>query len=232
MRQRESNYRSPLREQQKAATRRLILEALAGEVAERGPADFSMQDVAARAGVALRTVYEHFRTRRDLVDALYAVIDEAFASGPAGQLALDSPEDLLEAVPLACTVFDENLQLSTAMVRLADADVERPASYHQHTAQFARALQPLISELPDREARQVLAVTRYLISSRAWYATRVEFGLAPEDASQIITRTLRSLFENVRRARDGHGGDEHNQDRQRSGNNGPTSHKRAHERSG
>jgi AcrR family transcriptional regulator len=67
-------YRSPLRAQRAAETRRALLAAAHRLFTERGWSATGMRDVAAEAGVATETVYAHFTSKRAL---LQAVIDVA-----------------------------------------------------------------------------------------------------------------------------------------------------------
>jgi len=75
---------SPTRRELVKATRARILEAAARLARERGPNGFSMDLLAKEAGVARATVYEHFRSKR-------AVLDE-LASSTSQSLALDNPD--------------------------------------------------------------------------------------------------------------------------------------------
>ena len=59
-----------------AATRRTILEAARELVAERGPDALTMSDVAHRAGVNRVTLYQHFRTREELLGAVISRLGE------------------------------------------------------------------------------------------------------------------------------------------------------------
>jgi AcrR family transcriptional regulator len=52
-----------------ARNRRRVLDAAAAGYAEHGPA-LGMQEVARRAGVGVGTVYRHFATREQLIDAI------------------------------------------------------------------------------------------------------------------------------------------------------------------
>jgi AcrR family transcriptional regulator len=62
-------YHSPLREGQAATTREAILRAFE-ELLLEGNEDVSMQAVATRAGVSVRTLYRHFENRDALALAL------------------------------------------------------------------------------------------------------------------------------------------------------------------
>src|SRR3954468_20512942 len=65
------SYASPLREEQTAATKRRIVEALAALLDENQTADVSLAAAAHRAGVAEGTIYRHFPNKLDLDSALY-----------------------------------------------------------------------------------------------------------------------------------------------------------------
>src|SRR6476659_8657316 len=61
---------SPTRRELVRATRARIVEAAGRLTRERGPNGFSMDVLAKEAGVARATVYEHFRSKRALLDEL------------------------------------------------------------------------------------------------------------------------------------------------------------------
>ena len=60
----------PLRTRLKAATRAAILQASEAVFAERGFQSAKMEDIAARAGVAVGTLYNYFEDRKHLLGAL------------------------------------------------------------------------------------------------------------------------------------------------------------------
>ena len=64
-------YHSPRREQQAAATRQAILEAAQRLFEQHGYPATTMEQVAAEAGVALKTVYVAFTTKSGLLRALW-----------------------------------------------------------------------------------------------------------------------------------------------------------------
>src|SRR3954470_20293157 len=65
-----SDERVSLREKFRRATREAILNAAAGILGDDSGAQARMEDIAARAGVAVGTVYNYFEDRRALVTAL------------------------------------------------------------------------------------------------------------------------------------------------------------------
>lgn len=74
---------SPTRRELVRATRGRIVDAAGRLTRERGPNGFSMDVLAKEAGVARATVYEHFRSKR-------AVLDE-LASSIARSVAIEEP---------------------------------------------------------------------------------------------------------------------------------------------
>jgi AcrR family transcriptional regulator len=67
-------YHSPRRQQQAAATRRSILDAANELFAQQGYPATTMAEIAARAGVALKTVYVVFSTKSQLLRALWDLL--------------------------------------------------------------------------------------------------------------------------------------------------------------
>ena len=68
------DYHSPHRQQQAAATRRRILDAANDLFESQGYPATTMADIAARAGVALKTVYVAFSTKSQLLRALWDLL--------------------------------------------------------------------------------------------------------------------------------------------------------------
>ena len=63
-------YRSKLREQQAADTRRAVVEAARELFAAKGWAATGMRDIAAEADVAVETIYAHFSSKRGVLRAV------------------------------------------------------------------------------------------------------------------------------------------------------------------
>jgi AcrR family transcriptional regulator len=86
----------PVRRDARRNREKLIAAAQAAFAAAEGPV--SLEAIARQAGVGIGTLYRHFPTREDLVDAVYATeLDAVTASVPA--LLDQHPADV--AAPLA-----------------------------------------------------------------------------------------------------------------------------------
>src|SRR3954451_17204353 len=99
---------SPTRRELVRATRARIVEAAGRLTRERGPNGFSMDVLAKEAGVARATVYEHFRSKRAVLDELASASTRTLTldSHPA---ALGEPLTALrDMLGAACRHWDEN----------------------------------------------------------------------------------------------------------------------------
>ena len=91
-------YHSPRRQQQAAATRQAILEAAQRLFERQGYPTTTMEQVAAEAGVALKTVYVAFTTKSGLLRALWDLRlkgdqdDAAVAERPWYREVLEEPD--------------------------------------------------------------------------------------------------------------------------------------------
>ena len=89
-----ASYDSPLRREQAELTRSRIVGA-AADLIVGGAEGLTMQEVAKAAGVALRTVFRHFPTREDLLDATWQALQVRMGDTPD----LETLEELTGFVP-------------------------------------------------------------------------------------------------------------------------------------
>ena len=144
--------------------RERVLEAAREALAEHG-LDAQMDDIAARAGVGVGTVYRHFPTKEDLVGALVA----------------DRWRSLTEAAFPAFEVDDPWQGLSEYLWRAARLQCDNRA-----WAQLAAAA-PLGVEAED-ERQELVAVTDKLVA-RAKKAGVVRKDLAAQDIAMLMCGT-------------------------------------------
>lgn len=86
-----------LREQQKQARREAIFRSAAALFAERGYAATTVEDIAARAGVSVPTLYAYVQSKANLVVALYAQ-DRALIDADKQAIINDPGDDAVAAV--------------------------------------------------------------------------------------------------------------------------------------
>jgi AcrR family transcriptional regulator len=188
-------YSSPLRERQRMATRRLILEAVAGLVAEGAIHTFTVHDVAARAGISYASVYRHFPTREALLHGAYELAAEVVRDEVP-----ENPRELAEVpgwIAASMRVFErygvmvQALPAMTAALRLA------PPSQRGRDELLEALVQKTSPGMPPDRARVVGSILRYLASAQAWATLRGRFELGEDDTIEAVTWALEVLIREV-----------------------------------
>lgn len=190
-----------LRDRQVELTRDLILQALADLIGEGRLAEFSIQEVADRAGVSLRTVYRHFASREALLDAFGPWgVERARAAG-----AFEFPAKADDIAPLLRQKFAAFEGLAPIVVALAKLD----AATGIGTPVAAKSLRSIRSSLADltadldpKLAEAVVWTIRILWSHKTWAAFHDEGGVDGLHAGAAAAWAVEAL---VKALRDGQG---------------------------
>ena len=99
-----------------AQTRQRIIDAARELHGEQGISATSWDDIAARAGVGVGTVYRHFPTKEDLIRALADARFEAFAEAGHRSLEVADPwEGLVQFLSDCARVIADDVAISEAM---------------------------------------------------------------------------------------------------------------------
>jgi AcrR family transcriptional regulator len=189
-----------IREQHLLATRRAILDALGELIAESGTMGFSIRDVADRAGVTHRTVYNHFPTREDLNDAFAAHVEamlgsEIGAPPDEGVALADLPRVVREFFPILAA--HEAPLRAYAMLTVASRAPARVAT--ERSRRFEAVLQHEQGPLPDGEAHAIVAAVRLFVSTTGWHLLTEHHGLSQADAARTASWATRVLLDAVAR---------------------------------
>lgn len=179
-----------LRERNKTARRNRVLTAARAVFSERGYENATTREIAARAGVAVGTVFVYARDKRDLLmtivnDDLEAVTDESFARLDAHP---DEPfiEKLIALFEPRYVYWVRDPELSTfalhetAAARVRDVPSETERFYNRRHRMIGK-----IAELVDAEQRAgrlgkpdspdaiaVFLMGTYLAHARFWLSER------------------------------------------------------------
>lgn len=174
-----------LRERQRALARDAIVKALVEHVGEHGSFEVSVGEIARRAGVSLRTVYNHFPSRSELVDAVSDWCDEQIRA----RGGMSEPGDL-DGLPAAIARnfarFEELAGIAGALARV-EALGQQPASRIGRTAAFEAALAARHPEAEPRRITAAAAAIRQLASVRGWHRLTREHGLSLAEATATAT---------------------------------------------
>lgn len=176
------------------STRHAILDALAHVVVESTAFGFSVQEVAQRAGVTHRTVYNHFPTREALGDALADYVEERFSGlGPAPDAELPPLQGFADRIgPLYRGLATQEVH-ARAYVMLMMAN-RRPAQLtRRRSRRFEEAVARDAALPAGLSAAELSAVIRMFASSTGWHTLTEHLGLSTEQAATAATWATRAL---------------------------------------
>jgi AcrR family transcriptional regulator len=171
--------RPGLRQRHTDLTRETILRALVDIVADGGLPDFSVQQVADRAGVSHRTVYRHFPSREDLLNGLMAWVEARMVEA-GGRFGDPDVGSLPDAARTNLAVFDRLAAAVEAVTRFSLATGGEPAQRRRRSDQFVDMVRRDVAGSDAAHAQAVAAIVRMLVSTRAWLVLRQD-GIVPDE---------------------------------------------------
>ncbi|WP_455355450.1 TetR family transcriptional regulator [Streptomyces sp. SYSU K217416] len=193
-----------LTERRKAATQLEIARAAAALFAERGPDGTTAEDIARRAGVALRTFYRYFRNKQDAVAPLLTGGGDSWralleAEEPGAPLAGALERAMTEALSVPAGETDEGLTWTRGLLRAAAQDPALRAVWYRVNQESEERLVPVIARLagPDADPLDVrlvaaAATDAIRIALEAWAPTDAPT-TGPGSPSELSVRCLHSL---------------------------------------
>ena len=199
-------YDSPLREEQAAATRERILAGLAELVVAENPALLSMQDVARRARVSVRTIYRHFPTKEELYSALFVWATNIQAGAmPTQSGHVRSVDDLVALTRMMFERMGANLPLHRAIDGLPESRAARIKRAPRRRQLVADGMSEATAGLSPDAAKKVHAIAHLLTSSDALLFLEELWRLTPEEAADAATWALRVIADRAAKTKPGRG---------------------------
>lgn len=186
-----------LRERQKGLTRDAIVDGLAEAILDQGLHDFTVQDVADRAGVSHRTVYRHFPDREALLDGLTEELDRLFRERDLPVLP-ETAADIARHIRPAFGLFADHPKLVRAVAVGSLATNEQPRSRRTRDRVFRDTVEEAARHLPEDQARGRSAVVRYLANSLAWVVLTDQLGLDQDEAVDAVSWAVETLLADIR----------------------------------
>jgi AcrR family transcriptional regulator len=183
------------KQRQRVRTRNAILDALADVIAESGGLEFSIQQVADRAGVTHRTVYNHFPTREAMRDGLAERVEELLAATGRPRPDAGSPSlaNLAPMVGDTYALFESCAPAVRASVILALASRGPTRIAKRRTDAFRKIVtRGLPANAPAAEAT---AAVRMFLSSIGWHVLTEHLGLSPAKAAATAKWATRVLLD-------------------------------------
>ena len=172
-----------------AQTRRRIIDATRALHTEQGIAATSWDDIAARAGVGVGTVYRHFPSLDELVPACGQVSIEIIAPPDPQDVpslfdGADTPADRIERLVREAFAIYERGAPELRVIRTE-------SHVHPHVAEAGEQLEASLAALVDAAGITPAdrAVVRAMVDLGTWQALRDQ-GLGPAEAVDAISHML------------------------------------------
>jgi AcrR family transcriptional regulator len=184
-------YRSELRAEQTEETRARILDATMRVIAT-GLASLSVPAVAREAGVSVPTIYRHFRTKRELLAAVYP-----HAARKAGLDTIADPRTLDELRPMIRALLErlDNLDdLSRAAMASPAASEVRHATMstrYQRIRRIADSIEPQLRKVDRDRITRLITVITASSSLRMW---RDHLGLSVDEVAKEVDWIVRAAI--------------------------------------
>jgi AcrR family transcriptional regulator len=166
---------------------------VADALGDGGPFDFSVFEVARRAGVSPRTIYRHFPTREDLFAALNRLVDSRI--GLPGHP--DRADRIVASVAELFPAFDEHEELILAQMQTPAGQEVRAHGRRSRARAMRAAVDALAPDLPADEREDMAAACHCLFSADAWRRMRVDFGLDGRRSGRAAAWALQALFDRI-----------------------------------
>lgn len=179
------------------ATREVILDSAAELLRERDGADFSMQEVADRAGVTHRTVYRYFPGRHILMSEAAGRVIPGLAD-PSSFYDPDSVQGWIDGLPDRLALVEAHLDIFRAVlgaVMVSDDMGQPDGGMLDRYLPFWEVFRTEFPGLSEDEALQAFAVLRQIGSSMTYITLRRNLGLSPSAATEAIQTTARQIVD-------------------------------------
>src|SRR4051794_30043377 len=180
-------------------TRAAIVEALVALLEEGNPQP-TVEEIAARASVAPRTVFQHYPDR----EALFAAVGahrEAHLQLLMGSIDAEAPlaQRIEAVVAQRARVFEWIAAVRRGALLMEPFSESVHASLESFRAakraELARVFATELAERPECERASLAAALGAAASWSAWDALRTQQALAVDEASAALALTLRALLQ-------------------------------------
>ena len=183
-------YTSPLRQRQKADTRSLILETVERSLTNRSLGELSLATVAREAGITERTVYRHFATREQLLEATWAAVNDAIGVKDFPRTA----EELIERPKKLFPAFEERGEVIRAMLASPQGRELRLRANKERQSAIRAAVKRARPNLREPALTRLCASVQLLCSAAGWATMTDYWGLDSAEAGRSASEAIAALL--------------------------------------
>lgn len=184
-----------LKDRQLALTRQLILDAAVGQLEAGAFHELTVRAIARQANLAERTLFRHFPSREELLDALAAEVSARLEIPPLPSSAADLP-----GAPRALyRAFEAHANLTKAALHSELFDRIRESAAGERWRTVKALIDAFAPDRPERERMLVAANIRYLLAATSWNYYRFYFGFSLKDSIAAAELAIGQAIEGLHR---------------------------------
>jgi len=183
-----------IRERQAEVVSDAILDALVDRLELQDPADVSLPQVAADAGVSIRTLYRYFPTR----DALFAAVGSRIVWRVGLPTHIDGADDIAASFLRASGALSGHPRLARSLLHSSLGRLARGGYRRERINDVMAAVAEVADHLEPVEARSRAAVIANLCSAAAFVTVSEEGGLAVDEARTAVAWAITTLIDAMR----------------------------------
>jgi len=189
--QRKRAYRSDLREEQTEETRARILDATM-RVLATGLASLSVPAVAREAGVSVPTIYRHFRTKAELLAALYPHVARRLGlDAIADPRSLDELRPMIRALVERLDSLDDASRAAMASPAASEVRHATMPTRYERLRRLADSIEPKLRKSDRDRITRLIAVVTASSSLRMW---RDHLGLSVDEVAEEVDWIVRAAI--------------------------------------
>lgn len=179
-----------LRAEYARMTRDRIIDGAIELIAESGAEPITTAAIAARCGIAERTIYRHFESREELLKAAWPRMQEQVGSGgwpSSADELIDRPQQLFRR-------FDDHAGLVRASIHSATGKELRTGLNAARQAAMLACVADAFPDLEGAAARRRAAIVQLLESADAWGILNDFWGLDGAEAGRAASEAIAILL--------------------------------------
>jgi len=185
-----TDTKTSIRDFYREETRTRILDAAIAEMSANELEGLTMAAVAKRAGVTERTVFRHFASRDELIQAVWPRMQARVRSRGFPHTA----EDLIATPQYLFPEFDKEEGLVRASAfSAAGREVRRAANAERQKAMRA-CVRDAFPGICEPDLTRLAAIVQLIDSAYAWAVMKEHWGLSGEEAGKAASEAIAILL--------------------------------------
>jgi len=168
----------------------LLLEAVERLLTGRSLGELSLATVAQEAGVTERTVYRHFKTRKQLLEATWVAVNDAIGIKDFPRTA----EELIERPKKLFPAFEKRAEVIRAMLASPHGRELRLRANTQRQAAIRAAVKSARPNLRGPALTRLCAAVQLFCSASGWATMTDYWGLDSAEAGRGASEAIAKLL--------------------------------------